>query len=708
MESFKDFQKKMLKTGYDKQDIVDYISRFKQVKNKMSTEDKDISNWMNRPFEEFMLHVIATERKKSKAEKRKAIKDNDSDLESITAYDGEYATVTIPLTREESCNLGQNNPWCISTRDMSNNEFNNYTERNKVFCFIKVDVDQLKSDYENEDHTLKTRINELDINYEDAVNHIEMIEHDYHKAVLELADSSKDAVLWSDSNKALNNRELIDKLLFIITGKSVSYFEKEYYDKALFLAKEKINDNIDEAIDYLLKYELDAIKDHVNDVEYNENVSEITEASPFNDSEYIKIADLIVENYINNKGISDIANEAEILRLYCTMISYNSDLIAKMVSKAVNADIMGKYYSIHIDMISQMPDQMVHSDHYEEEHEMFFYQIMEGLKTRYMSNNIPNETAILIKTMDELIDDAKSYYNIDVEDHFQIFNIIKEKLDNSDFNPKAMMSDIQLFNKVVDDDPKKTNALLSYISHYKKYGVPNKNQLNLDFNYQVDNTIRIQYENIDAIKFSNMRQAKSFYNALGGSDSDIKNINLNYVHGFIERSTNKPIMFISVIPMIVKYDSSFGNEYLGFINSLQESIARKYHMDISEIADSGIDDLVEESEIILQLLNSFNKIMPNFNSSLIAKIFSSMHNDLDPQLINDLFNKLIEPLLRTEPELSSITKSIMHSSLSFLQRIVDIRNFKKSIEVTQFDDYIQNVLTPSNQDRSQKNINFGK
>lgn len=126
-ESYKDAFAKF-SANNDEIVVKDTLDKFKKLsqENRIKSEDKDITKWMSKPFEElekFVKHVEVTPSNKQ------AKKTSKKDVIKLKAWNDWIAIV--PLTTEASIQYGANTKWCTAATD-SENYFHSYFNTAKV------------------------------------------------------------------------------------------------------------------------------------------------------------------------------------------------------------------------------------------------------------------------------------------------------------------------------------------------------------------------------------------------------------------------------------------------------------------------------------------------------------------------------------------------------------------------------------------------
>lgn len=132
LENFVDAKLKWVKAGAPEDEVKKYISSFKELRDKniLSGGQKDISSWVNKPFDEFKSYIDQTLKTyDAKKELKTTVKSGAKRVFSNSMVD-----VFKINSYEASCKYGANTKWCISGK--SPDKYIEYIDNGLAFYFI--------------------------------------------------------------------------------------------------------------------------------------------------------------------------------------------------------------------------------------------------------------------------------------------------------------------------------------------------------------------------------------------------------------------------------------------------------------------------------------------------------------------------------------------------------------------------------------------
>jgi len=148
LEGFKTAKEHFMKTSDVGRHIIEStLNDFKELRKRFKAPENDISHWIKEGWHEFYLFIEQKKREKTKGQIRKEIKEDDN---IYTVVDNDHVGIVVPMTTKAACKYGQHGEWCISTRNMQRNLFNQYTREGKVFFIIELRdliLDEFSSDF---------------------------------------------------------------------------------------------------------------------------------------------------------------------------------------------------------------------------------------------------------------------------------------------------------------------------------------------------------------------------------------------------------------------------------------------------------------------------------------------------------------------------------------------------------------------------------
>lgn len=126
-ESFKDAQR-VFSQQADPEEVQSVLGDFKNLsqQGKLKGEDKDITKWMNRPFDQLKSTVNIAKQTPSNKEAKKIL---GKDAKQVYSY-GDWVVI-VPLTQDASCKYGAGTKWCTAA-SQSKNYFADYFHDKKV------------------------------------------------------------------------------------------------------------------------------------------------------------------------------------------------------------------------------------------------------------------------------------------------------------------------------------------------------------------------------------------------------------------------------------------------------------------------------------------------------------------------------------------------------------------------------------------------
>ncbi len=134
LESFKDVLIIWSKSN-DKEEVKLYIDKFKSLrsKNQLEGENKDISNWMNKDFNDFKDYV---NKKEEEYQEKIPLKKKAVESDSPTIFENDLVFVKYVKNKNASCKLGSDADWCVSKQNHS--YWEQYSEDNDMtFYYIE-------------------------------------------------------------------------------------------------------------------------------------------------------------------------------------------------------------------------------------------------------------------------------------------------------------------------------------------------------------------------------------------------------------------------------------------------------------------------------------------------------------------------------------------------------------------------------------------
>jgi len=139
LESFKDAQIKW-SVNNDQTEVKDYIDLYKklkqnkgifrQVSSTYNFNIEDISQWINKDFNEFKAFIDNIKSFKSKSQVTKDVKLSGADK----VFENEYVTIVTPKTHKASCYYGSGTKWCTTAK--SSDYWDEYNNDGVKFYYI--------------------------------------------------------------------------------------------------------------------------------------------------------------------------------------------------------------------------------------------------------------------------------------------------------------------------------------------------------------------------------------------------------------------------------------------------------------------------------------------------------------------------------------------------------------------------------------------
>ena len=141
-EDYKTTTAKFVASGIDKDQVDEYIKKFKELSNKqkLAGDEKNIDTWSKKAFSEFKEFVDAKETEVAVVANKKAEKKDPGTSFDITTPEQRSAgwNILIPLDKASSCYQGNKDSmsdWCVSKRE--HDYFDKYfyeANSNLIFC----------------------------------------------------------------------------------------------------------------------------------------------------------------------------------------------------------------------------------------------------------------------------------------------------------------------------------------------------------------------------------------------------------------------------------------------------------------------------------------------------------------------------------------------------------------------------------------------
>ena len=141
--SFKDAIKKFMIEDPDKQEVTDYIDRFKAIKHKITnTKDSDIGYWMTRGWKSFKEFVDKKEKELSKSQQKKFEKMKGATLIKETPLFYLFKITSYEASKQ----YGDNTDWCITR---AKDHWDKYTKDQGSYFYFAIQKDVTREQDKN-------------------------------------------------------------------------------------------------------------------------------------------------------------------------------------------------------------------------------------------------------------------------------------------------------------------------------------------------------------------------------------------------------------------------------------------------------------------------------------------------------------------------------------------------------------------------------